>query len=252
MLTDPYGDEQLVELYDGDNEPRDDHAYYRALADRVAAATAADRGGATTIVDLGCGTGLLTRALAAVPGRRVIGVDPSPTMLGFARRQPGADAVTWIDGDASALAADGQADLVISSGNAMMHVEDLPATLTRLAAALRPGGVISFESRNPAVRAWEQWTTGVTERETPFGPLREWMEVTAVDQGRVTFDAYNVFEDGRQEVYTSVLFFRDAEQLAGALEASGFGEIELLGGWHDEPLTAESRLIVVRARTEPR
>ena len=238
MLTDPYGDEQLVELYDGDNEPGDDHAYYRALADAL---------NARTIVDLGCGTGLLTRALVAT-GRRVIGVDPSSTMLRFARKQPGADAVTWIDGDASALADDVQADLVISSGNSIMHVEELPATLNRLAAALRPGGVISFESRNPARRAWEQWTTGVSERETRFGMLREWMEVTEVDRGRVTFDAYNVFEDGRQEVYTSVLYFRDAAELTAELAASGFGEIDLRGGWHDEPLTAESRLIVVEAQ----
>ncbi|MGC4939780.1 class I SAM-dependent methyltransferase [Kribbella sp. DT2] len=237
MPDDPYGDEQLVELYDADNEPRDDHAYYRSLADQV---------GATTIIDLGCGTGLLTRALAT-PGRQVVGVDPSPTMLGFARRQPGADAVTWIDGDATALPGDATADLVISSGNAIMHVEDLRATLNRLTAVLRPGGMISFETRNPARRAWEHWTTGVTERETAFGPLREWMEVTSVDQGRVTFDAYNVFEDGRQEVYTSVLYFREAEELAADLAATGFEEIALSGGWHGEPLTAESRLIVVRA-----
>jgi trans-aconitate methyltransferase len=240
MLTDPYGDEQLVELYDGDNEPGDDHAYYRALADAVEA---------RTVIDLGCGTGLLTRALVA-PGRRVIGVDPSPTMLGFARRQPGAEAVTWIDGDAGALACDGTADLVISSGNSIMHVEDLPATLTRLAAALRPGGVISFESRNPARRAWEQWTPEVSERETPFGLLREWMEVTAVEQGRVSFDAYNVFEDGRQEVYTTVLYFRTAEELVADLEAAGFGEIDLRGGWHGEPFTQESGLIVVKAQSE--
>jgi SAM-dependent methyltransferase len=242
MLTDPYGDEQLVELYDGDNEPGDDHAYYRALADSLKT---------RTIVDLGCGTGLLTRALVA-PGRRVIGVDPSPTMLGYARKQPGADAVTWIEGDAGALGDDVRADLVISSGNSIMHVEDLPATLKHLAAALRPGGVISFESRNPAVRAWEQWTPEVSERETPFGVLREWMEVTAVEQGRVTFDAYNVFEDGRQEVYTTVLYFRTAEELTDALSGSGFAEIELRGGWHDEPLTRDSRLIVVKARTERR
>ena len=238
MLTDPYGDEQLVQLYDGDNEPGDDHAYYRALADAL---------NARTIVDLGCGTGLLTRALVAT-GRRVIGVDPSPTMLGFARRQPGAEAVTWVEGDAAAVAGDGTADLVISSGNSIMHVEDLSVALKYLAAALRPGGVISFESRNPAVRAWEQWTTGVSERETPFGPLHEWMEVTEVEQGRVTFDAYNVFEDGRQEVYTTVLYFRTAEELAAALSVSGFGEIELRGGWRDEPLTSASRLIVVKAR----
>jgi 2-polyprenyl-3-methyl-5-hydroxy-6-metoxy-1,4-benzoquinol methylase len=79
MDEDPYRDEELVELYDSDNAPRDDHEYYRSLADAVEA---------NKIIDFGCGTGLLTLALAT-PGRVVIGVDPSATMLGYARRQPG-------------------------------------------------------------------------------------------------------------------------------------------------------------------
>ncbi len=92
MDEDSYRDEQLVELYDSDNAACDDHEYYRTLADTVEA---------IKILDFGCGTGLLTRALAT-PGRVVIGVDPSATMLSYARRQPGAETVTWIDGDATA------------------------------------------------------------------------------------------------------------------------------------------------------
>lgn len=53
MIDDPYRDADLVALYDLDNPGGDDHAYYRALADEV---------DARLIVDLGCGTGLLTRS----------------------------------------------------------------------------------------------------------------------------------------------------------------------------------------------
>lgn len=141
-------------LYDLDNPGGEDHAYYRALADEV---------GARSIIDLGCGTGLLTRSLAT-PGRTVVGVDPSATMLDYARRQPGADSVRWIHGDASAIAPAGTADLAICTGNAIMHLgpEDLSSALTALAGALRPGGTLSFESRNPAYRAWRSWTTEAT------------------------------------------------------------------------------------------
>jgi len=51
--------------------------------------------GARLVIDLGCGTGLLTRALAG-EGREVIGVDPSPAMLAVAQRGPGAGNVRWI------------------------------------------------------------------------------------------------------------------------------------------------------------
>ncbi|GAA0933183.1 class I SAM-dependent methyltransferase [Kribbella koreensis] len=239
MTVDPYGDERLVELYDEDNRPGADHEYFLKLAD-----------GATKVIDFGCGTGLLTRAFVQ-PGRVVLGVDPSATMLNYARRQPGAEDVTWIDGDAGAVLPAGDADLVVSSGNTMMHItaDDFPWVLEALAAALKPGGVLSFESRNPAARAWEQWGPEATysERDTPAGHLKEWMEVTEVGNGRVVFDAHNVFEDGVDTVYTTTLYFRTVDELRAGLEKAGFGDVEVYGGWHEQQLTDDSRLFVVRA-----
>lgn len=241
VTLDPYGDEELVELYDVDNPAGDDHDYFRRLAGTI---------GATKVVDLGCGTGLLTRSLVT-PGRVVIGIDPSATMLNFARRQPGAEAVTWIDGDASAIASTGDIDLVVSSGNTMMHIpdDDLSSALKSCAGALRPGGVMTFESRNPATRAWEGWTRQATygDRDTSVGHLREWIEVTEVDAGRVVFDAHNLFDDGRDAVYTTTLYFRTAEEITAALEDAGFGAVTVRGGWHNETATPTSRLLVVHA-----
>lgn len=70
-------------------------------------------------------------------------------------------------------------------------------------AALRSGGIVSFESRNPAFREWERWTPEATrgERVTSVGRLREWHDVTDVREGRVVFDAHNVFPDGEDRVY---------------------------------------------------
>jgi SAM-dependent methyltransferase len=242
VTDDPYRDADLVELYDIDNPGGEDHAYYRALATEL---------GARSIVDLGCGTGLLTRSLAE-PGRTVIGVDPSRTMLDFARQQPGAGAVTWIHGDASAIPPGVTADLVICTGNAIMHVSpaDLPATLTSIARALRPGGTFSFESRNPADRGWERWTPEATytERDTAAGRLREWLEVTEVAGGRVVFDAHNVFPSGEDRVYSSVLFFRPAEDFVRALGSAGFGDVTVSGSWRGTPVAAGSRFLLFRTR----
>lgn len=242
MTDDPYRDPELVELYDLDNPAGDDHAYYRALADEI---------GARSIIDLGCGTGLLTRSLARA-GRTVIGVDPSRTMLDYARRQPGSDAVTWIHGDASALPREGAADLAICTGNAIMHVspEELPSTLASLSAALRSGATLSFESRNPSDRSWERWTPEATytERLTPVGHLREWLEVTDVREGRVTFDAHNVFPDGEDRVYTSILFFRTVKEFQRELEVAGFTDIEWTGDWCGTPTARTASFFLFRAR----
>ncbi|QSB13870.1 class I SAM-dependent methyltransferase [Natronosporangium hydrolyticum] len=241
MIDDPYRDTELVELYDVDNPDGPDRAYYRALAGEI---------GAEKIIDLGCGTGLLTRSLCT-PGRTVIGIDPSATMLDHARKQPGADAVSWILGDAAAIPPTGDADLAISTANAMMHVRPaaLPATLAALAAALRPGGTLSFESRQPAYRQWEEWTPDATygERVIPAGLLREWLVVTEVADGRVVFDAHNVFPDGEDRVYTSVLYFRDEAEFRRELAAAGFADITVAGDWHGGPALDTSRILVFRA-----
>jgi 2-polyprenyl-3-methyl-5-hydroxy-6-metoxy-1,4-benzoquinol methylase len=51
------------------------------------------------IVDIGCGTGLLTCELA-MRGYDVVGIDPWDAMLAVARSRPGGERVTWIDGNA--------------------------------------------------------------------------------------------------------------------------------------------------------
>ncbi|NED98051.1 class I SAM-dependent methyltransferase [Phytoactinopolyspora alkaliphila] len=242
MVDDPYRDAELVELYEIDNPGGAGHSYYRALADAI---------GADSVIDLGCGTGLLTRSLVK-PGRTVTGVDPSTTMLDFARRQPGAEAVTWIRGDASAIRPSGTADLAICTGNAIMHVspDALPAVFDSLARALRPGGTVSFESRNPAYREWEQWTREATygERAIQAGRLREWLEVTSAEDGRVVFDAHNVFPDGEDRVYTSVLFFRAVEEFTQALGDAGFTDITCFGDWQGAPVEDTCRILVFRAQ----
>src|SRR5262245_37338928 len=148
-LDNHYVDPRLVALYDIENLRGADTDFYVRLASDLAA---------RTILDLGCGTGLLTCELA-VDGRRVVGVDPSAAMLAVARQRPGTDRVQWVEGDSGALGTP-QADLVLMTSNvAQVFLDDAEwaATLRDIHAALRAGGHLAFESRNPAARGWEQW-----------------------------------------------------------------------------------------------
>lgn len=242
MRDDPYVDPELATLYDLDNPDGPDHAYYRALADEL---------DARSIVDLGCGTGLLTQSFYAT-GRTVVGVDPSPTMLAIARSRPDAERLHWIEGDTTFIPQAGDVDLVVCTGNAVQYIapEELPTTLKYVAGALRSGGVFSFESRNPAAREWDQWTPEVTagERQTEFGHLREWLEVTQVHLGRkVVFDAHNVIDGFEDRVFTTVLHFRSPDEFAGELTTAGFTDIDIAGDWSGGPVTDDSRLLIVRA-----
>ena len=145
-----YVDERLVALYDLENARGADTDFYLGLADAI---------GARTILDLGCGTGLLTCEMA-VAGRRVIGVDPAPAMLAVARRAPGGERVRWVEGDASALGTP-EADLLTMTGNvAQIFLEDdewgrHPARDRCRAPPRRHPGLREPQPRRPGVGALE-------------------------------------------------------------------------------------------------
>lgn len=238
-----YVEPRLVELYDRANPRGPDADFYLHLA------AALD---AHTIVDLGCGTGLLTRELASGQ-RRVLGVDPAPAMLATARRQPGAERVQWIEGDSSALGGI-VADLVLMTGNVaqvFLEESDWIATLRAIASALRPGGCLAFESRNPAARAWEQWNRAATYTisASPSGPVAEWLELVSVGAGRVRFQGHNVFlATGEALVVDSELRFRRLDEQEAALAQAGLGVEQVFGDWDRRPYAASSRLMIIVAR----
>jgi SAM-dependent methyltransferase len=241
-----YVDPRLVELYDIDNPRGADTDFYLRHASDLD-----DR----RILDLGCGTGLLTRELAAIDGRQVTGVDPSPAMLAVARRHPGADRVRWVEGDSSALGTP-EADLVVMTGNvAQVFLEDAEwaATLRDIHAALRRGGHLAFESRNPDDRAWERWNREATyERiDSPFGQMECWLELVGVGNGRVRFEGHNVFTaTGEVVVASSELRFRSRSELTDSLIAAGFTVEQVYGDWERGPVSSASRVMVFVARRD--
>ncbi|MFT2753224.1 class I SAM-dependent methyltransferase [Clavibacter sp. Sh2088] len=233
-------DPRLVALYDGDNPDGPEHDFDRALAEET---------GARSILDLGCGTGMLTVSLQA-PGRRVVGVDPSAAMLDVARHRPGGDAVEWIHGDSRALPS-GPFDLAFLTGNVVQHIPDAEwiRTLADLRGALRAGGTLTFESRNPADGAWERWSGPATTRDTAHGPLEEWMDVEETGPGRVTAVFHSRFV-ATGEVVTDVqeFAFRDRATLTAQLDAAGFDVDAVHGDFARGPLTEASRVMVFVAR----
>jgi len=113
------------------------------------------------VVDLGCGLGRLTRALAA-RGASVTALDVSAEMLNRARAlSPQLHHVDWIHGDGTTLRpiADASVDVVFSFV-VFQHIPDPRITLGYIAEigrVLRPGGWAAFQvSTDPAVHKRSQ------------------------------------------------------------------------------------------------
>jgi SAM-dependent methyltransferase len=171
--------------------------------------------------------------MLAERGIRLTGVDPALASLDVARTKPGADAVTWLLGDATTLPWL-QVDAAFMTGNVaqvFLTDEEWLATLHGVRRALRPQGHLVFETRDPARRAWEQWTPELTNTvvDVPgLGPVRSWEEVTAVDGPFVTFRSMTVFQRQQLEIEsTSTLRFRSRSEVEESLASAGFKVIEI-------------------------
>lgn len=92
------------------------------------------------VVEVGCGTGTYTLALAAATGCAVTGIDPSEGMLRAARARAGT--ATFRSGRAERLdLPDSSVDLVFSV-DVIHHVTDRAAYFAEAVRILRPGGQV--------------------------------------------------------------------------------------------------------------
>lgn len=216
-------EQRLAQLYDPLNGERDDLDVYAAMADEF---------GALSIVDIGCGTGTFACLLAS-RGLTVTAVDPSASSLDIARAKPGAELVRWVHGVATDLPPL-RADLATMTANVAQEIvsdDDWRMALRGALAALRPGGRLVFETRDPAQKAWLAWNRGETYLRTTIpgiGGLETWFELNEISDGVVTFSGIYHFEsDGLRLNPTSSLRFRTRDQVAASLAEAGFALDEI-------------------------
>lgn len=238
-----YTDPGLVSLYDACNPRGIDTDFFLNLADDVCA---------KNIIDLGCGTGLLTREYYQ-HGRRVVGVDPSKEMITYAKNQPGADNINWIIGDASSINLR-DADLVTMSGNVsqiFLQDSDWLSTLNCLYKSLRPGGVLCFESRNPDVQQWKNWIPELTFKAIPSrdGPIDTWLELVDASNNLVRFKGHTRFNHtGKVIVVDSTLRFRSVSEFSASLKKSGFKIKSTFGSWKKDLFKSSSPIMIITAQ----
>ena len=208
---------RLAAIYDALDPDRSDLDVYVAIAEEL---------GARRVLDVGCGTGTFALLLAD-RGLEVTGVDPARASLVVARAKPGAERVRWIHGDATSL-PQLEVDLAMMTGNvaqAIVDSADWDGTLRGVHDALRPGGHLVFETRDPAAKAWLEWNRdasyGVTEI-AGVGAVESWYELIDVSLPLVSFRGTCVFPDGEVLTSDSTLRFREREEIEAALAQHGY------------------------------
>ena len=193
------------------------------------------------VVELGCGSGLLTRHLVEA-GHRVVATDASPAMLDIARAHV-RDALEirrlMLPNDPIP-----QADAIVSVGHVLSYLPDASAidrALVAIAAALRPDGLLAIDlcdltyweaASAPSIgaRLEDDWAI-ISEqtRSTPDRLVRQIASFTRNEDGSWRRD------DERHEnvlIDTSTVPALLAAHGIQAKVGTGFGTVELQQGLH--------------------
>ncbi len=103
-------------------------------------------GGSAEVIDLACGTGLITGALLARldDGARVHSVDLDPAALAYASAAFSDDRVSWHEADASQLPCESSTADVVVCNQGLQFFPDRPAVSAEVLRVLRPGGRLAL------------------------------------------------------------------------------------------------------------
>jgi ubiquinone/menaquinone biosynthesis C-methylase UbiE len=179
-------------------------AMFEQFGERLVEAARIEAG--DRVLDVACGTGVVSRAAARAAGAdgAVTGVDLGAPMLAVAREQrpeEGAAAIEYLEGKADALPVDEGAFDVVTCQQGLQFFEDRPAALRSMRGALADGGRI-------AVATW-----GKPEENEGFAAI-------GAALGR------HVSEEA-EAMMVSPFSLSDTDELESLISEAGFNDVEV-------------------------
>lgn len=199
----------------------------------------ADDPGVHSVLDLCCGTGLLTVELAA-RGYRLVGIDASPAMLALARDRLGAGA-DLRQASLPALPVEGAFDAAVSTFDGLNYLTPgaLRLTLAHVARVLRPGGRLVFDLHTDAMLDF----TAANPVAAGEQAGNRFVITSSVDaEARVCDTTIEVLESPAGVPFTEThrQYFHAAGDVAQALAVAGFGAIGRTEEYTRRPVDAST------------
>lgn len=239
-----FSDPRLVALYDTLNPFGDDSEFFCKQAEKLSA---------KTIIDLGCGTGLLTCELAK-RGHQMTGIEPSEAMLAVAQAKPYADKIKWIQGSFEQMEGS-QAEMVLMTSHVAQFFLDnneWRAMLQTTHEVLSSGDHLIFDIRRLSNPPFVGWATEKNRRRfenTAAGAVEWWFKLLGVENKRVRYELHYIFTcSGEEVISVNELVFRSQDEITAALSGTGFEIETVYGDWNGSPMKADSPEMIFVAK----
>jgi SAM-dependent methyltransferase len=183
------------------------------------------------------------------------GVEPAKAMLDIARQSPEANKVKWIEGDILKL-SELNFDLAMMTAHVAQFLLDEQYWLNNLESihnALRTGGYLVFDSKNPTTRPWiNSWPTKDSPRivvDPTLGKTQWSATLIEINKNRVIYEIVCLIaQTGEELVSVNELIFRSKEEIIQSLIKSGFEIENIYGDWDSSSVTKESAEFIFVAK----
>ncbi len=191
------------------------------------------------LVELAVGNGRVAIPVARETGRKVLGIDTSPSMLEQARAHAAEAGVELElrEGDMRDLALDEPAGLIYCPFRALLHLPtwaDRRRTFERVAASLRPDGRFAWNAF-----AFDHRIAASLDGQHQDAPVPHSLRYDVPD------NRIDIVLDGGG---TSSLWWATKNEWLGLVDVAGLEVEALYGGFDRQPLGDESREYVFVAR----
>lgn len=204
------------------------------------------------VLDLGCGTGELTR-LMAEQGYDMTGVDASADMLGSALDKQGDMPILYLLQEMQNLDLDGCVCAVYSACdciNYLLEPEDLLRTFRRVSEVLEPGGIFLFDV-NTDYKYREllgENTIAESRKEGSFIWENYYDDQTKINEYDLTLFVPEA--DGLYRRYTETHYQRNygLEQMRDFLAQAGLACLGIYDDYTDKPVRTDSERATFIAR----
>lgn len=223
MPDEIFFNERLAAIYDSFDGNRDDLIAYLNIAKEL---------GVKNILDIGCGTG----EFAMLLGHNkfcVTGVDPALASIEIAQFKNDYNYVKFYNSEVSDVEQSGF-DAAFMTGNVaqvFLSDEEWNDTLKAVSRRLDNKGYFIFETRNPEMRDWENWTKENTYQKINIpniGVVEGWCVVNDASEPYIHFTWHYKFEnDGQLLTSNSTLRFRSKDDIIESLEQTGFDILDI-------------------------
>ena len=243
MKNAEFNNKKLAQIYENFNQFSEDEDFWLRIIKSL---------WVKNIIDFWAGTWIFTLVLLD-RWYELIAIEPSHEMLAIAKSKTHSDRIKWLQWSTNKLEGF-KTDLILMTSHVAQFItgdNEWRELLEKSHAALNSWWYILFDSKNPLLKPWENYTRENYNRtkDTVFWEVNMQIDLKDISGNVITHSIhYNFLETWEKFVSDNTLIYRSKGEIEESLKKAGFEIIKTYGDWSSQEYSEESSEMIFLAQ----